>query len=79
MKFVSQFKVLNNIKEAKNQLIMSILSAKELTLETRDAFVADLIQKCNDILKEYPENRCTKYAAEYLQCEDLNTLSNDGM
>jgi len=58
---------------------MSILSAKDLTPENRDAFVADLLQKCNDILKEYPENRCTKYAAEYLQCEELKTLSNDGM
>jgi creatine kinase len=58
---------------------MDIQSAKDLTPETRDAFVADLVQKCNDILKEYPENRCAKYAVQCLECDKINSLSNDDL
>ena len=57
---------------------MNITSSKDLTSETRDAFVADLLEKCSAIFEEHPENRCAKYAVEYLKSDESKSLSNDG-
>jgi len=49
-----------------------------LISENREEFVIKLTEKCKDILKENPDNRCAKYALEYVSSEEIKLLSNEG-
>jgi len=49
-----------------------------LISENREEFVIKLTEKCKDILKENPDNRCAKYALEYVSSEEIKLFSNEG-
>jgi len=49
-----------------------------LISENREEFVIKLTGKCKDILKENPDNRCAKYALEYVSSEEIKLFSNEG-
>eukprot|EP00586_Coscinodiscus_wailesii_P011874 CAMPEP_0172518274 /NCGR_PEP_ID=MMETSP1066-20121228/290719_1 /TAXON_ID=671091 /ORGANISM="Coscinodiscus wailesii, Strain CCMP2513" /LENGTH=436 /DNA_ID=CAMNT_0013300625 /DNA_START=142 /DNA_END=1452 /DNA_ORIENTATION=+ len=49
----------------------------EMTPEEKASIMADIVSKCEDILKEHPENRCCKYVVEYLGSEEGKNLSNE--
>jgi creatine kinase len=49
----------------------------EMTPEEKASIMADIVAKCEDILKDHPENRCCKYVVEYLDSEEGKNLSNE--
>mmetsp|Transcript_63001 Transcript_63001/g.74522 ORF Transcript_63001/g.74522 Transcript_63001/m.74522 type:complete len:388 (-) Transcript_63001:258-1421(-) len=49
----------------------------EMTPEEKASIMADIVSKCEDILKDHPENRCCKYVVEYLGSEEGKKLSNE--
>jgi creatine kinase len=49
----------------------------EMTPEEKASVMADIVAKCEDILKDHPENRCCKYVVEYLDSEEGKNLSNE--
>jgi creatine kinase len=49
----------------------------EMTPEEKATIMADIVAKCEDILKDHPENRCCKYVVEYLGSEEGKNLSNE--
>jgi creatine kinase len=49
----------------------------EMTPEEKASVMADIVAKCEDILKDHPENRCCKYVVEYLGSEEGKNLSNE--
>lgn len=46
--------------------------------ETRETLRAELVAKCEAILKEHPENRCCKYTIAYLNSDEGKAMSNEG-
>jgi len=49
----------------------------EMTPEEKATIMADIVAKCEDILKDHPENRCCKYVVEYLGSDEGKSLSNE--
>jgi len=50
----------------------------DMSPETRESLRAELVAKCEAILKDHPENRCCKYTVAYLNSDEGNVMSNEG-
>ena len=50
----------------------------DMSPETLEGYKAELLTKCEEILKEHPENRCCKYVIKYLGTDDGKNLSPKG-
>ena len=50
----------------------------DMTPEVRDSLKAELLAKCESVLAENPENRCCKYAVQFLGTEEGGGMSNEG-
>ena len=44
----------------------------------RSKSLEELVAKCQQVLKQNPNNRCCKYAIDYLSSEDVTILSSEG-
>jgi len=48
----------------------------DMTIEDREQLLSDLIEECDKILQENPDNRCCKYVLEFMQNGEGKALSN---
>ena len=48
-----------------------------MTSETKDALLVTIQRRCEKVLSSYPNNRCCKFAAEFLSTEKAKHMSND--
>lgn len=52
--------------------------SSDISPEDRAKLTEQLITKCKEVLQQNPNNRCCKFAAEYLKSDEAKSLSNAG-
>ena len=50
----------------------------DMTPEVKEDLIQKLLDKCEKILEEHPDNRCVKYVIEYMKNGEGKALSNEG-
>lgn len=49
-----------------------------MTPEKKEKMFESLLKKCDEILKEHPDNRCVKYVVDYMNNGEGKSLSVEG-
>jgi hypothetical protein len=50
----------------------------DISPEDRSKLTEQLISKCQEVLKQNPNNRCCKFSVQYLGSDHARSLSNAG-